>query len=226
MNYTEFHGDLDNGVRLDEVLRNRYFKDYEYKGVIVEIGAYDPILISNSYHFEKNGWNVYCFEANTQLIPRLKEYRRNVYNYAVYDEDKESVEFNVVTSSGWTAGFSAVEIDEEHIKMVAHNNNTEFPITKIQVEQKTLNSILENELKYLTQIDVLAMDIEGGELKCLQGLDLNKYRPFIILAENGGGCKTNIEDITGYLTNNGYILDLSLSYNLFFIDSKKALSKI
>lgn len=62
------------------------------------------------------------------------------------------------------------------------------------------------------------MDIEGGELKCLMGLDLNKYRPRVILVENGGGCNRETQDVTGYLETNGYMLDYSLSYNLFFID--------
>jgi FkbM family methyltransferase len=216
--YSSFHGDFDLNQQLDEILRTRYFPNYDYKGVFIEIGAYDPIIISNSYHFEKNDWDVYCFEANTQLIDRLKEERKNVYNYAVYNEDKPCVEFNVVLSNGWTAGFSAVEIDEPHIKNISALHNQEFPITKIKVEQKTLNTLLETELKHIKQIDILGMDIEGGELKCLMGLDLNKYRPRVILVENGGGCNRETQDVTGYLETNGYMLDYSLSYNLFFID--------
>ena len=141
--YSSFHGDFDLNQQLDEILRTRYFPNYDYKGVFIEIGAYDPIIISNSYHFEKNDWDVYCFEANTQLIDRLKEERKNVYNYAVYNEDNPCVEFNVVLSNGWTAGFSAVEIDEPHIKNISALHNQEFPITKIKVEQKTLNTLLE-----------------------------------------------------------------------------------
>ena len=225
--YTTFHGECDGNNQigfkhtLDNILRTKYFPDYNYKGVFIEIGAFDPIIISNSYHFEKNGWEVFCFEANTQLITRLKEERKNVYNYAVYDIDKPLVEFNVVLSNNWTAGFSAIEIDEQHIKNIAKNYHTDFPITKIQVEQKTLNTILQTDLKQISKIDVLALDIEGGELKCLMGIDFSKYRPTVILVESGGGCKPFTENVTEYLENNGYVLDLQLSYNLFFIDSKK-----
>ena len=219
--YSEYHGDLDDGSSLDKILRTKYFPDYNYKGTFIEVGSFDPILISNSYHFERNGWEVYCFEANTQLIDRLKEERKHVYNYALCDEDKPEVEFNIVLSNGWTAGFSALDIDEEHIKNIEKNYDHEFIITKIKVEQKTLNTILANELKHITKIDVLALDIEGGELKCFMGLDFNKYRPAVILTENGGGCKPHVENITEYLEKNGYVLDLELSYNLFFVDSKK-----
>ena len=219
--YSEYHGDLDCGLSLDKILRTKYFPDYNYKGTFIEVGSFDPIIISNSYHFERNGWEVYCFEANTKLIDRLREERKYVYNYALCDEDKPEVEFNVVLSNGWTAGFSAIDIDEEHIKNIEKNYDHEFMITKIRVEQRTLNSILANELKHLTKIDVLALDIEGGELKCFMGLDFNKYRPSVILTENGGGCKSYVENVTEYLEQNGYVLDLALSYNLFFVDSKK-----
>ena len=154
------------------------------------------------------------------MIARLKEERQHVYNYAVYDKDEPLVEFNIVLSNGWTAGFSAIEIDEQHIKNVAKQYNSDFPITKIQVEQKTLNTLLQTQLNHIKTLDILAIDIEGGELKCLNGLDLNKYRPRVILIESGGGSKPYIEDVGGYLENNGYILDVALSYNLFYVDAR------
>ena len=88
--YEEFHGEVLEGIPVDKILRD-YFADYHYKGVFLDVGAFEPIRISNSYHFEKNGWDVFCFEANTDGIPHLQEYRENVFNYAIYDEDKEFV---------------------------------------------------------------------------------------------------------------------------------------
>jgi FkbM family methyltransferase len=209
MSYTEFHGELLDAVHVDNVLRS-YFPDYSYKGVMLDVGAFEPIIISNSYHFEKNDWDVYCFEANTNGIPLLQQYRKNVFNYAIYDENKESVEFNVVESNGWTAGFSAIELSDE----IAHIFNCDNKqITKINVQQKKLSSILETELSHITNIDILKIDIEGGELKCLHGLNLNKYKPKVILLEN----ITNDTKINDYLYDFGYILDKHISYNQFFI---------
>ena len=138
-NYTLFHGEFLNNINVDNILRN-YFPEYNYKGVFLDVGAFEPILISNSYHFEKNGWDVYCFEANTSKIPLLKLHRKNVFNYAIYDVDKEETTFNVVESNGWTAGFSAVELSEEISKIFQCNDKK---ITQIKVPQKTLNTILQ-----------------------------------------------------------------------------------
>lgn len=208
-NYYQFHGECLENVNVDAVLRN-YFPDYNYKGVFLDVGAFEPIRISNSYHFEKNGWDVYCFEANSESIPLLKNHRKNVYNYAIYDEDKNDIEFNVVESSGWTAGFSAIELSEEISNAFPCDNKI---ITKITVNQRKLNTILDNELNNVNKIDILKIDIEGGELKCLHGIDLTKYRPKVILLEN----ITNDTRIVDYLSNQNYILDIQKSYNQFFV---------
>ena len=207
-NYTQFHGEVLNGIPVDSVLRS-YFPDYAYKGVFIDIGAFEPIRISNSYHFEKNGWDVYCFEANTNSIPLLKQHRAHVYNYAIYDMDRECVTFNIVESNGWTAGFSAIELDEGIANVFKTANKK---ITQINVPQRTLNTVLHTDISNVNNIDILKIDIEGGELKCLQGLDLSIYRPKIILLENI--CK-NIR-INEYLHAHGYILDKEISYNQFY----------
>lgn len=208
--YTQFHGEILENKHVDAILRN-YFPDYSYKGVFVDVGAFEPIRISNSYHFEKNNWDVYCFEANSKSIPLLKQYRKNVFNYAIYDKDEDNIEFNVVESNGWTAGFSAIELSDEISNIFKCDNKI---ITKITVNQRTLNSLLQTELNNVKNIDILKIDIEGGELKCLHGIDFNTHRPKLILLEN----ITNDKRITDYLNANGYILHKQVSYNQFYIN--------
>ena len=207
--YEHFHGEILENQQVDSILRN-YFPDYNYKGVFLDVGAFEPIRISNSYHFEKNNWDVYCFEANSSSIPLLQKYRKNVFNYAIYDKDEDNIEFNVVESNGWTAGFSAVELSDEISNIFKCDNKH---ITKIKVNQRTLNTILKTELNNVKNIDILKIDIEGGELKCLRGLDFNAYRPKLIILEN----ITNDINITKYLNANGYILDKQISYNQFYV---------
>lgn len=140
----------------------------------------------------------------------MKQHRKNVFNYAIYDTNKDEVEFNVVETNGWTAGFSAIELSEEISNIFKCNTKK---ISQIRVPQKTLNTILETELSHITNIDILKIDIEGGELKCLKGLDFTRYRPKLILLEN----ITNDKKIEAYLIANGYKLDKHVSYNQFYI---------
>ena len=215
MEYPFFHGEVQNGKHIDNVLRE-YFPDYNYKGIFFDVGAFDPITISNSYHFEKNGWECYCFEANTQGIPRLNQYRKNVFNYAISNEDKSNTIFNVVLmghTPNWTASYSAINIDEDYKRIFGFSPQS---VTQINVPQRTLNTVITNEIPDLKQIDIMSLDIEGGEMNCLYGFDLEKYNPSVIVIEN----VTNDTKIQNYLEQFGYTLDKHISYNQYFISNK------
>lgn len=210
--YSYFHGELQHGKYVDQTLRE-YFPDYNYKGVFLDIGAYEPINISNSYHFEMNNWDVYCFEANTLLIPELKSKRKNVFNYAIYNENKDAVEFNVVQGpwggGSLMAGISAIDLDPDYMNRFGSEIRGMF---KINVPQKTLNTILEQEIPEVKEIDVMSIDVEGGELNVLKGIDLLKYRPKIMVIEN----VFNKADIQDYLKNYNYVLDKQIDYNQYY----------
>jgi hypothetical protein len=76
-----------------------------------------------------------------------------------------------------------------------------------------MNTILKNELSHVTNIDILKIDVEGGELNVLNGVDFNKYKPKLILLENI--CKNS--SINDFLYSKGYRLDKEISYNQFFV---------
>jgi hypothetical protein len=58
----------------------------------------------------------------------------------------------------------------------------------------------------------MSIDVEGGELKVLQGIDLNKYKIKILVIENV------FKDIKiyNYLKQFGYILDKKIDYNEYY----------
>ena len=210
--YKTFHGEFLENTYVDQILRD-YFKDYEYKGVFFDVGAYEPINISNSYHFEKNEWDVYCFEANTNLIPGLKEYRKNVFNYAISNKNLDSVEFNVVHGSwgggSYTAGISAINLDPLYMERFSSGIRS---IEKIIVPQRTLNTLIEEQIQ-IDHIDILQIDVEGGELDVLKGLDLQKYKPKVILIEDIFENKI----LNEYIKNFDYKLHKQILYNKFYI---------
>jgi FkbM family methyltransferase len=209
--YTEFHGEVQQGVAIDAVLAS-YFPS-GYRGIFFDIGAYEPINISNSYHFEMNHWDVHCFEANTLLIDILKSKRQKVYNYAISNENKDKIEFNVVKGcwggGSLMAGLSAINLDPSYMNKFSDGIRE---IIKIEVPQKTLNTIIETEISYINEVDIISIDVEGGELNVLKGIDLNKYKPKILVIEN----VFNNPDIYDYLKQFNYILDKHIDYNQYY----------
>lgn len=53
------------------------------KGLFVEIGAYDGIASSNTYGFEREGWEGVCVEADPEIARLCAERRRSVENFIV-----------------------------------------------------------------------------------------------------------------------------------------------
>jgi hypothetical protein len=84
---------------------------------------------------------------------------------------------------------------------------------KVTVRQKSLSSILATELNNIDAIDVLSIDVEGGELNVLKGLDLNKYKPKLIVTEN----VFNSPNVQSYLEIYGYRLDKHIDYNQYYV---------
>jgi FkbM family methyltransferase len=209
--YNNYHGELQQGKYIEEVLEQYFPQDY--KGVFLDVGAYEPINISNSYYFERNGWNVYCFEANTLLIDELKKHRKNVYNYAISNEDKDVCEFNVVKGiwggGSQMAGISAIDLDENYMKTFQSGIRE---ISKINVPQRSLNSVLNTEIPEINEIDIMSIDVEGGELNVLKGIDLLKYKPKIMVIEN----VINNSNIEEYLNQYNYVLDKHIEYNQYY----------
>ena len=65
------------------------------KGTYVEVGCLDGIEYSNTYYFEKKGWNGVCIEAHNDFIPILKQNRpkSTVVHCAAGEENKDEVTF-------------------------------------------------------------------------------------------------------------------------------------
>jgi len=215
MNYLQFHGECVDGKGdpSDKILRS-YFSDYDYKGTIVEVGGYDPVVLSTSYHFEKNGWLAYCLEANHLDFDKFKD-RKNALNFACSDFDGDDVPFNVVTSSGWTAGFSSLTINHKAIDRFGGPKVIEN-IENIKVKVRKLDTLLEKEMSDVKKIDILTVDVEGGEMNVLKGFDIKKWMPTVVFIEdifyNDG-----TSDLSNYMRSVGYKIDRRDDYNCYYV---------
>ena len=206
-----FYGENLHGRFVDEILRE-FFPDYEYKDCFLDIGAFEPIRISNSHHFHMNGWDVHAIEANPTTCELLRQHRQHVYNCAVADTCKDSVTFHVVSNGDptWTAGYSAINISDEYRTIFPGGIKT---VDQITVPQRTVNSLMENEMKDVTSIGIVSLDIEGGEYDCLLGFDLKKYQPKMFVIEN----VTKDAKIDAILEQNGYVRKYVIMYNHYWV---------
>ena len=105
-------------------------------------------------------------------------------------------------------------------KLIKNMNNI---IDIFDINSKTLNEIIESTRFKKKEIDLLNIDTEGNDYAVLMSLDLDRYKPKIIIIEYH---LKNIDeiiecDIYKYLSNNNYKLRSWNFYSLIFVSGTK-----
>lgn len=96
---------------------------------------------------------------------------------------------------------------------------------KMTVPASTLNAILSENLPPDAEIDFISIDVEGTELEVLQGLDLSRFRPRVLVIEaNSEEAKETLQKHVVQL--NGYVEARSLGPNLFYARSLEDADKL
>jgi len=62
----------------------------------------------------------------------------------------------------------------------------------------------------------MSIDVEGGELDVLYGIDLNKYKVNLLVVEN----LLNEPKIEQYMSKFNYVLDQRIDYNEYYVLKK------
>lgn len=171
---------------VDRLIEAFFFSDISRPGVFVDVGAASPDYLSVSSRFRERGWRVIAIEANPEFCKLHREKGYEIYEFACGVQDQDNADFQVVNTTGerYLGGkvsyeqFSSLKIKPEYAQM-----KRDLDITNIKVSLRTLNTILREHAK-VEQFDILSIDVEGWELEVLQGLDLVKYAPKVIVIEN------------------------------------------
>ena len=143
-------------------------------GFYIDVGAQDPHKDSVTKAFYERGWRGINIEPIPQWHLRLEESRERDINLNVA---AASTEGEITIYEIPDTGLSTVDLE------VAKTQNEKygFDYFEIQVKARTLTDIC---LEFHeTPIHFLKIDVEGAENQVLQGIDLNRIRPWIIIIE-------------------------------------------
>lgn len=189
-----------NGQDLEII---KYFK--KKNGFFIELGAIDGVFHSNTYLLEKKcNWNGVLIEAEPKYKYDLLNSNRNCHKFtdiAVYSEDDKEIEFSVNNIKGWS-GIKESLPSRENVNKI------------IKLKTRTLTSILD-EINAPKNIEFLSLDVEGGEINVLKGLDFNKYKIELILLELNKDCSTEFRTEILKILHNYKIIKEGLSDTYF-----------
>ncbi|MCK4934666.1 MAG: FkbM family methyltransferase [Simkaniaceae bacterium] len=183
----------------DKYVYETFFKD-QPSGTFVEIGAYDGIILSNTYFFEKElGWKGLCIEPNPYRFQDLLQ-NRNCYSVeGAIGKKRGSLEFCCIKGGPEMLSGLVSEYDPRHVQWInrevraARAKKEFFPVEVYPL----VDLLLEIQINH---VDFLSLDTEGGELLILKAIDFNRVSIDVITVENNYGTK----EIEKFLTSCGY----------------------
>jgi len=153
-------------------------------GFFIEVGAYDGLTLSVSCAFEAMGWTGLLIEA---IPERFEMCRRSRPGSRVV---------HAALGKRGSAGTTKF-----HVARGAAMQEVEVPLT-------TMDALLEG---HAGPIDFASIDVEGAELDLLDGFDLAKWRPRIIVIEDISAGRNPALDAK--LEASGYVLVAWLGFN-------------
>lgn len=140
-----------------------------YGGFYVDVGAGDPDHLSVTRWFYDQGWSGINIEPNRAFFQRLVQQRPRDVTLNIGASDARGTILFAETPVGELSTFDPAGARDGAIRR--------------EVEVAPLNDILA-EYAGVRQIDFLKIDVEGWELPVLQGLDLTRFRPTILVIES------------------------------------------
>ena len=157
----------------EDVVISNYFKNKE-KGFYIDIGCYHPIHRNNTFLLFKKGWqgmNVDIHDFSIELFNYARPKDLN-YNFAVSNKNEKVKMFFQKELSQLST------IDQNQAKKAFQGT-----IKEKEIQAYTLNEILNFSKLNNKKIDLLDIDVEAADLKVLQGLSFEKFKPELICIE-------------------------------------------
>jgi FkbM family methyltransferase len=185
------------------------FFDNEYKGVCIEVGAYDGKTLSNTYYFEQKGWNCLCIEPIQSAFKECTKIRKNAIQCCIGEKDSENKEFKIYHLNTNLCAISSLVPDE---RLVESHKHLITNVSTQSVAVRSLTSLL-NELNFPKSIDFISIDTENTELDVLKSIDFSIYSIKYFIIENN----YNEPFCEDYLKQFGYKKIYRLAVNDFYV---------
>lgn len=178
------------------------------KGIFVEIGGYDGINHSNSKFFEDNlNFTGMLIEPNPSIFEQMIKNRPNCNcsNYAI-SKHVGKIDFSIPDTISAMGGITDTT-----------PWGSEFKLNSISVDSIPFNEILNKNV--YDYIDIMFIDVEGGELDVLETMDWT-ISIYIICIELDNQQPKKDSACRKIMIDNGFVLECKLQLNEVWINIK------
>lgn len=178
------------------------------KGFLVDIGAADGILNSNSRKLILEGWSAVLVEPNNKnFIKSLSLYENNpevsVFNLGCSNNSDDDVIFYIDKNNQYE---QLSTFSKEQMEWCKNYFKCDFVEEKVKVVK---TSEFFESLK-IQNIDFLSVDTESYDFNVIDGIDFEKTNIELICVEHVN------EELINLLEKNGYVIECQDVGNTFF----------
>jgi FkbM family methyltransferase len=174
------------------------------RGTYVDVGCNDERVHSVTKLFYDQGWSGLNIDANDAFAAGFAARTRDVFVVSGVGAEAGELTFRQYDRHNGLSTF------DEVIKSTHEANGYPFVDKKVLI--RTLTEVLDDA--GISHIDFLKIDVEGMEPEVLQGLDLRRIRPSVIVAEamRAADCET-------ILFAADYRLEFFDGLNVYYVDN-------
>jgi FkbM family methyltransferase len=168
-------------------------------GFFIEVGAFDGYDFSVSYALEAAGWTGLLIEAIPERAEQCKARRprSRVVNAAVSRKGSTGTTEFVVCEDERGGMLSYIDKKSGH----SHAMNTSgVPSRRVRVPLTTIDDLLAD---HSGPIDAAVIDVEGVELETLDGFNIERWKPRVLIIEDNSLGKD--QAMANYMKTKPYI---------------------
>lgn len=214
--------DPEGGIRSysqagEDAAADFFFRHFGISPVTyLDIGAYDPVEINNTYLFYRKGYRGVLVEPNLTMCEKLRRVRPKDTTLAagIGVAAAREADYYLMSEPAWNT-FSKEEA--EHEEEVTKKGIYIRKIVKMPL--LNINDVIEEHFGKAPTF--VSIDAEGLHLAILKTLDFGRYRPPLICIETlVSGTRDAIPEIPQFMGTQGYVDRGGSCVNTLFVDSK------
>jgi FkbM family methyltransferase len=194
------HAKLHFGQFGEDIFVRNYFHT-QPTGVYVDVGAYHPFCLSNTWLLYRHGWRGLCVEPNPATARLFRKWR------------PRDILVNVaITREAGNVSLTLSE-NESHVGSVEDQRTPQISVPALPLA-RVIDDYL--SLVEVPLIDFMSIDCEGLDEEVLHSGDWQRHRPTLVAVEDS--TRTPDAPVCRYLESQGYRYLVHLGITAFFED--------
>lgn len=185
----------------EDIILLNYFKHNNItNGFYIDIGAYHPKFISNTFLLHQNGWSGICVDIDHNKLNWFKLVRgKSISTILSAVSSSTQDEINIYKHKRLFSEIDTLDINTAKNNKLLHG----WDFDTVHVPAININDILSQCNG--NDIDLLNIDVEGLDTDIIMHINFSIYKPRVIIFEDNNNFGGSVM-LRNILTQNGYSL--------------------